>query len=377
MTNLKFISYPFTSGTQTIPSDLMIKEALAMPTLNRDLACRILSRYEIKDRSELDKIIARNSSDLWDEIIEELSSGIDTNYCPKLYAYFSLQKHRHLSQPNDPESFNTFVDWSNEVVEIMANYPEDPVLKAFCDRQVDLPYLYDSWEYHRDVISYCAAIFPRPLHYNQTSRLDYEMMPSIMADFNQIADRKREWFTPVPTRNNPDEFDENFKRRQRSLAYIEHNCESGNRQIIRFSELENSRAWAKMFVEIYNIELNDFKESNQKRILAEIKQDKSNQQKRLRPTKKQKTKQSTISNIQSIGEPNKLLYQCQFCYRYRLDSPKRIPAWYCGDLEGDCGKAYLAWYDDLRSNRRIKKSTRTIIIKKKAIDFEKLRLKGW
>jgi hypothetical protein len=360
-----------------IPSDLMIKESLVMPVLDRDFACRILSRHEIKDRTQLDEIISRNSPNLWDEIIEELSSAIDTNYCPKLYAYFSLQKHRISPQPDDPESFSEFIRWSNGAVEIMENYPEDPFLKTFCDNQFDIPHLYDSWRYHQDIISYCAAIFPRPLHYNQTNRLDYEMKPSIIKEHNEIAEGTRDWFTPVPTRKNPDEFGEDFKRRQRSAAYIEQNRESGNRQIIRFSELENSRTWARAFVERYGGELNDFRELNQKRILAEIKQDKSNQQKRLRSTKKEKTKQTTIETIQSIGEHHKLLYQCQFCYRYRTDDPKRIPAWYCGGKKSKCGKAYQDWIDDLKSERRTKKSTKMKIIKKKVVRIEDLRLMGW
>lgn len=84
-----------------IPGNLMWEEAILPPPLDWGFVCTILSKYEIEDRTRLNKILYKNSPNLWIEITEELgreSEGVHV-YEPKLYAFFCVLPPSYQTLP--------------------------------------------------------------------------------------------------------------------------------------------------------------------------------------------------------------------------------------------------------------------------------------
>lgn len=169
---LKTIQFLTPAGIKEIPSEKMLEEAMSRRPLDLDYALDVLLHNRLELSLNLEETISRNSPGIWSEITEELATDIRGNsnhngkYNPKLYAFFSLQKHRINIQTQDSISSASFIGWSNWVVEQMVNIPENLILKEFCSKKNAMAGIgcsYDRHRYHESVWSYCSGVLPRPL----------------------------------------------------------------------------------------------------------------------------------------------------------------------------------------------------------------------
>lgn len=319
-----------------IPSPLMIKEAIVMPTLDRKFACRVLSKYEIDDTSNLEQILEENSHDVWTKLTSELAPNKygECKYNLKLYAFFSLQGYRLSQQPDDSVSFRVFIDWSDEVVERMKMLPEYRVMKDFFEKhslaKTDAPY--DLYRCDSLIVNYCNLVLPVPLRYPQSRTLDYQLMPEMIRRTNNSSSKL---FPEVPENKREGEAQDAFRRRQRASYYSRQKVESILRAESRFSELSESLNRAAQFNLKYSKELTEFRELRQN-----IERNVINQVTTIKKQSNIQPKQSNIQAIKSLIE-GEVLHQCQFCYRYRMDEAQYPVAWHCG--RRDCKKAYSNW----------------------------------
>lgn len=353
-----------------IPGLRMMEESILQPKLDRDFAKRILNKYEIKDTAELDKILELNNTNtLWEEITAELSSQAngEHKYNPKLYAFFSLQKHR-LNQVPDLDSDLVFKNWSDSVIRNMVHLPENQILKNFCSTKIITPdrdISYEHIRFHVDVLTYCRNVLPRPLCYPQSHTSDNELMKSMVRNVKkQFAEPDINiLFEDIPvipddsTKKKKEK--EAIRKHQRLLSYPRQIEETDRRLDIRFLERCVSRNWLEKIQLEHHVNLSKYTESRLSNRVKNIEQDEKNRR------AKNKNNTSKKRLIQVIGDlPNEIrdeeLHQCQFCYKYRTEKPKNLPKWHCG--EAMCKKAYQDWSDDLRQN---------------GIELEALRLTGF
>lgn len=58
-------------------------------------------------------------------------------------------------------------------------------------------------------------------------------------------------------------------------------------------------------------------------------------------------RQQNVQLIQSLSRIDSSLYQCQFCYGYRVGRAENSVAWHCES--GECAKAYKEWLKEINN----------------------------
>ena len=324
---LKLIPFPLVfdteTGSHTIPNILTIKEAIIAPELDKDFALRILCaypkilQYAGANVSTLQKIISRNSSDLWDELTEELSNK--EKYNRKLYTMFSLHKFRRKfinERTCDIESQTAFYKWSEgHTFRMFSDHTDRGGEYKLIDGVVHISC--SLLRYRANFLSYCQSMLPAPLKYSPSNKLIYKNRHKLTTSHSHASLFSRftgyeETYTYLNT-DGRSEFEKLIKEENRFLEAVEDH-EKRRRQEIRPSKK------SKPNIEII-IDLLDWDES----VLS----------------------QAQINELQKWNPNESVLSQCQFCYRYEIIEPKNTdPAWYCNSP--DCKSAYRKWVDRLK-----------------------------
>jgi hypothetical protein len=321
------IVFEWPNGTASmIPSDDLIREATIPQELNPDFAAGILREYEISDKRKIIEIIEKNSSNFWDEMCNELiNSDI---YDPKIYAFFSLQKHR-TKQQNPMKSMSVFICYSNMVVSNLSRVPVDQTFVDYCEL---IGESYIIMNYVKKLISWCYDVFPQPLNYIYSVDNEYKERELVLGGFAKDLC------------NGGSDFDEIPPILDDVKPYLHGKVETERRLSIRFEErhefiksIENrDRTFA---IEIdYDVpQLSEFHASKIDKNYSDV-----TKKKAIKPAKNR----LIILPRDNVIPP---LLQCQFCYEYRLGEnltrrPSIVP-WHCQSQ--DCKKAYKRWQRDL------------------------------
>lgn len=326
--------YTMSDGEElSIPDNEMIAEATIPQPLTPEFACRILLQYEIPDKTRTLKIIEKNSNEFWDELCKELVRV--EAYDPKIYAYFSLQKHR-INNQSPTISRKVFWDYSNMVSYRLSLLPPNPLFTDYCDLAgVDHP----SAAYCKGVISWCSSVLPHPLKYIESIDMEYKERERSREEFKKDIENGYSTFDDLPA------VSEDLK------PYLNKKLETHRRLNIRFQKWAFCRDFFEQIDQKFAItkdsgksRLSEYHASQFDKAYSGVTKKKATR--RAEATRKAEDRLIILPSDKASISP---LYQCQFCYSYRLlekqTRKQSIPPWHCPSH--NCKTAYERWKRDL------------------------------
>lgn len=336
-----------------IPSERTLLELINAPILDRVLASNILSQYELTPdiRHKTNTILEINKPDsLWKEISSIIvDTDLKVTENKSLYIFFSLQKYRLAQEPIDTESVETLAKYSNYLVDCLNNELQilsssDQGLKDFLTSK---GYDWNFYIYSKLATIYFHNIFPFPLRVPPNTDKDYAVnaggTDGIYNEYKKILIERE--MRKTENRTNQlklsGEMDKVVKKlttlslKDRILeTHSNHTCASERWRQALFTDY--------FYLEKYTIEVElsitqeypEFLSRSGRKALDNI-----SREKRASGGNRQKPR----------------LFQCQFCYRYRLEDIHRngkYSVWHCPkEKSPKCEKRYKAWNQHLISLR--------------------------